>query len=178
MMRLILILAVSSVALADSKSDRDRIAELNRQNADLIQQIKASIAGNQSELLKLRAQVAARSKDAASLAASGRSEAKATASGQSDAIATVQQSTDAIQLQIAQLKAASPVNSVPVWLAAIALIGTFFGTLGTVILAIINHTKTSVIEQHVNGMVEKMGAAREQKGRDDARAEDREVRGG
>lgn len=171
----ILIFALILSPAYSAQSDKDRIAELTRQNGDLIQQIKAATQ-NQAELVKLRAQITARSKDAAAInrdAASSRTEAQATAAGQSDAIATVQQSADAIQLQLAQLNAARPINSVQVWLAAIAVIGTLFGLIVTVILAVINHSKVNTVAEHVNGLNEKMGAAREQKGRDDARAEDR-----
>ena len=176
-MRLIIFaFTICSLAFADSKADRESVAELNRRNAELIQQIRNAMTDQQAELVKLRSQVAARSKDAAALAASGRSEAKTVAVGQSDAIAVVQQSTDAIQLQIAQiplqiaqlqLKAASPWNSVAVWLAVIAILGN----LG---FALVGHSKLNTVAEHVNGLNEKMGAAREEKGREEGRKEGRQ----
>ena len=184
-MRFPVIVGLAAISLVyGAQSDKDRIADLTRQNFELSQQLKAETAQNQANMAKLSAQITARAKDADAInraAASGRSEAKAAAVDQSDAIATVQQSTENLQLQIAliplriaELKPASPFSSVMFWTALFVLIGTFLGSCVTVALAVVGHSKLSVVSANVNGINEKMGAAREQKGHDAGVAEGRE----
>ena len=175
-MRLLSVFAFCAVALADSKPE-----------ADLRQRLAASEtarAALENSIATPRSQMSTRLKDADAstrAAATGRSEAKATAAVQSDAIAGVRRTTDDIQLQIAEipleiakLKPPSPFSSVTVILALIALVSMFLGSAVTVALAIVNHGKIDVVSEHVNGMVEKMGAAREQKGLEEGRAESRQ----
>jgi hypothetical protein len=175
--------SICGFAWAASQTDKD-LAAAQAQVRDLRLQLGAANQrdiDNRAALVKLQAQMAARSKDAAvatksaavgrDVAADAAMSARETATATTNAVVGVQDSANSIQLQLAELKAQQPLNSVAVWLSAIAAIGALIGTLGSIALAVINHVKVVKVEKQTDGMVGKIAAMSESKGRADAMAE-------
>lgn len=170
------LVSISGLAWAVSQSDKD-LAVAQAQVRDLKLQLSATNQrdiDNRAALVKLQAQMAARSKDAAvatksaavgrDIAADAAMSARETATATTNAVVGVQDSANSIQLQLAELKAQQPLNSVAVWLSAIAAIGALIGTLGSIALAVINHVKVEKVEKQTDGMVGKIAAMSEAKG--------------
>jgi hypothetical protein len=188
---LCILLVTSGIASADKEKDdlRARLAASERARVFL----ESSRIDLLTQLNKLTVTGAARDKAAAAnsqsnrlargAAASAVTVAQDSAEQQKQATAAVQTTVDGTQLQMAQvqlqlatLKAASPINSVEVWMAAIAMIGT----LATLFVSVINHGKlgsvsdgVGVVAKRVDGVMDHVASLAEGKGHSEGLAEGR-----
>ena len=162
--------SICGFAYAASQTDKD-LAASQAQVLELRKQVASSQqrdADNRAAIARLQAQMAARSKEAAASTqseATGRDVAAATAVTASKAVASVQDSQESIQMQLAELQAARPANSVAVWLAAISAIGALITGLCGIFMGLINHQRIGTVQSQTDGMGDKIAALSEAKGR-------------
>lgn len=134
----IVIMAVLAVSLyGQSQREKDAVAQHLRDIATIDRLVK------ENEAAKLSSKsVAATGKAVAGL----REDVKKASAENQQAASDVADSAQSTRLELAKLRAEMPINSSPVWLAAIAALVTIIGTIGSISLAVINR---KINEVHV-----------------------------
>lgn len=126
-------------------------------------QLQVELTATQAELLATRAQLAAVTKTGVRTAAANGVAIERHAADAAEAVVSVRDAAHQIvdtaestNLELVRLRATMPINSVPVWLAAIAALVSLLGIVSTIVLALINKGKLAEIHVLTNGNLAKM----------------------
>lgn len=149
---------------AESQKEKDLAAQHLRDLATIDRLVRENTAtalsakntaGNGAAITKLGTKLGAAGKLAAGQSTASAVEAKTAATDTKAVVDSIQVKAEAIKTNTEQLQQAvdknAPINSVPVWIAAIGGIVSMFGVLGSIVLAVLNRGKLQEIHVLADG---------------------------